>query len=127
MEGMILPDVRSACNLEKQDDSFDEQLIPLINSQLMMAHEFGIGPSGFVLRTKEETWEDWLGAAADKLAAAQTWLGYRVLLLFDPPDNATVLKAYQETLDKMEWMLCSKSTLEGHASQIYPVEYTEED
>ena len=124
---MILPDVRSACNLEKQDDSFDEQLIPLINSQLMMAHEFGIGPNGFVLRTKEETWEDWLGAAADKLAAAQTWLGYRVLLLFDPPDNATVLKAYQETLDKMEWMLCSKSALEGHASQIYPVEYAEED
>jgi hypothetical protein len=27
----------------------------------------------------------------------------------------------------MEWMLCSKSTLEGHASQIYPVEYAEED
>ena len=124
---MILPDVRSACNLEKTDTSFDNQLIPLINAQLMMAHEFGVGQSGFVISNGTETWNEWLGAAADKLAAAQTWLGYSVLLLFDPPDNATVLKAYRETLDKMEWMLCSKSTLEGHASTIYPVEYAEED
>ena len=35
--------------------------------------------------------------------------------------------AQQEQIDKIAWMLASKSKLEGHAKTIYPVEYVEED
>jgi hypothetical protein len=76
---------------------------------------------------ESEEWSDWLGAGEDRLAAIKTWLGYSVLLLFDPPDNATVLKAIQQTVDKFAWMLESKSRLQGFAKTIYPVEYVEED
>lgn len=128
VENSILISVRPMCNVDEEDTGFDKQLIPLINSQMMVAHhQLGVGINGFNITGPNETWSDWLGEGEAKLAAAKTWLGYSVLLLFDPPDNGTVLKAIQETISKMEWMLVSKSQLEGHAGNIYPVEYVEED
>ena len=38
----ILIYVRPMCNVDKDDDGFDEKLIPLINAQMMIAnHEIG--------------------------------------------------------------------------------------
>lgn len=128
VENSILISVRPMCNVDEEDTGFDKQLIPLINSQMMVAHhQLGVGINGFNITGTNETWSDWLGEGEAKLAAAKTWLGYSVLLLFDPPDNGTVLKAIQETISKMEWMLVSKSQLEGHAKNLYPVEHVEED
>ena len=128
VENSILISVRPMCNVDEEDTGFDKQLIPLINTQMMIAHhQLGVGINGFNITGPNETWSDWLGEGEAKLAAAKTWLGYSVLLLFDPPDNGTVLKAIQETISKMEWMLVSNSQLEGHAKTVYPVEYVEED
>ena len=121
MEGSILADVRSACNLEHDDNSFDAQLIPLINSHMMMAHQFGIGmDNGFVVKGLNNTWEEWLGENAPYLQAAKTWLGYSVLLMFDPPDNSTVLKSYQDQIAKMEYMLKEKSEEKGFVKDYVP-------
>lgn len=116
----ILASVRAACNVDKDDRGFDDQLIPLINGQLMMAHEFGIGPDGFEVHDESETWKDLLGSWVNKMNAMRIWLGYSVLLLFDPPDNGTVLKSYQDQIQKMEWMLCNKSCLEGAVKEYVP-------
>ena len=124
----ILISVRPMCNVDKNDNGFDEKLIPLINSQMMIAHhEIGIGINGFNITGTTETWSDWLGEGEAKLAAIKTWLGQSVLMQFDPPDNATMAKTLQECIDKAAWMLASKSKLEGHSKTIYPVEYVEED
>ena len=120
MKGSILADVRSACNLESTDNSFDRQLIPLINSQMMMAHQFGVGMSGFKIEGPGEIWEDWLGEMGEDLLAIKTWLEYSVLLMFDPPDNSTVLKSYQDQIAKMEWMLREKSEEKGYVKQYVP-------
>ena len=120
MTGSILADVRSACNLEEEDSSFDSQLIPLINSQMMMAHQFGVGYSGFTIDGVNASWEDWLGEAGEDLAAIKTWLGFSVLLLFDPPDNGTVLKSYQDQIAKMEWMLREKTEEKGYVKEYVP-------
>ena len=128
VENSILVSVRSMCNVDEEDMGFDNQLIPLINTQMMIAnHQLGVGINGFNITGDSETWSDWLGEGEAKLAAVKTWLGYSVLLLFDPPDNGTVLRAIQDTLRKTEWMIESKSRFEGHAKTIYPVEYVEED
>lgn len=116
----ILETVRVLCNVEEDDTGFDEQLIPLINGQIMMAHEFGIGYAGFVVSDDSQTWQDLLGEHSDMLNAMQVWLGYSVRLLFDPPDNGTVLKSYQDQILKMEWMLCNKSCLEGAVKEYVP-------
>ena len=117
LEEPILLTVRGLCNLESGDDSFDSQLIPLINSQLMVAHQFGVGQNGFLVTSEDETWQDLLGESGVNLIAIQSWLGFSVKLLFDPPDNASVLKSYQDQIQKFEWMLCSKSQSEGIVKQ----------
>ena len=38
VENSILVSVRSMCNVDEEDTGFDQQLIPLINSQMMIAH-----------------------------------------------------------------------------------------
>ena len=120
LDRSILVDVRVACNVDEEDDGFDLKLIPLINAQLMMAHQFGVGYDGFRITGKDEVWRDWLGDFGGALMAIQTWLGYTVLLLFDPPDNGTVLKSYQDQIQKMEWMLCEKSCREGYVKNYVP-------
>ena len=109
----ILADVRAMCNLELGDSSFDAQLIPLINGQLMMAHQFGVGKNGFIVTELKDTWRDFLGEDGSQLSAIAIWLGYSVKLLFDPPDNSSVLKSYQDQIAKIEWMLCSKAAVNG--------------
>lgn len=120
MTNSILEDVRAACNLDKSDNGFDDQLIPLINGQLMMAHQFGVGPTGYIISGDTETWNDWLGEGGADLLAIKPWLGYSVLLLFDPPDNGTVLKSYQEQIAKFEWMLREKTEEKGHVKTYVP-------
>lgn len=124
----ILVSVRPMCNVDSNDTGFDAQLVSLINSQMMIAHhQLGVGTNGFNITGEAEEWGDWLGEGESKLSAIKTWLGYSVLLLFDPPDNSSVLKSIQDTIAKMEWMLESKSRLEGHARKLYPTEYPEDD
>lgn len=120
MNKSILVDVRSMCNLEPYDTSFDNQLIPLINTQIMMAHQFGIGPSMFNITDESAEWVSWLGSEGWDLLAIKTWLGYSVLLAFDPPDNSTVLKAYQDMIAKIEWMLREKSEEKGYVKEYVP-------
>lgn len=120
MDKSILEDVRSMCNLERTDNSFDNQLIPLINTQMMMAHQFGIGYDLYSVSSEDQTWDSWLGASAWALASVKTWLGYSVLLAFDPPDNGSVLKAYQEMVAKIEWMLREKSEEMGYVKEYVP-------
>lgn len=124
MADSILLDVALACNVDESDRGFDTKLIPLINSQIMMAHQFGIGYNGFTVTGLQETYQDLLGEHCDFLAAFRTWLGYSVLLLFDPPENGTMLKSYQDQLAKMEWMLNSKAELDGAVKDYVP-EYAE--
>lgn len=113
LDESILVGVRGLCNLEADDDSFDSQLIPLINAQLMVAHQFGVGHNGFFVTGVNETWKDLLGENGMLLGAMQSWLGYSVKLLFDPPDNGSVLKSYQDQIQKFEWFLNQKSQSEG--------------
>ena len=115
----IIEGVRVACNVESDDDGFDQKLIPLINTQIMMAYEFGIGVKNFTVTGTKETWKDWLGEDAEALAAANTWLGLSVLMLFDPPAGS-VADIYQRNIDKQEWMLCSKSWREGCVQKYVP-------
>lgn len=116
----ILVDVRVACNVDEDDSGFDQKLIPLINGQIMMAHQFGVGYDNYAITGVDSIWGDWLGENCNELSAIRTWLGYTVLLLFDPPDNGTVLQSYKDQIEKIEWMLCNKSCHEGYAAKYVP-------
>lgn len=120
LDSSILTDVRVACNVDENDTGFDIKLIPLINTQMAMAYEFGVGYRGFMITGTNETWRDWLGDNGADLISASTWLGYSVLMLFDPPDNSTLASSYKEQIQKMEWLLNERSRREGHVMEYVP-------
>ena len=120
LDESILINVRSMNNVDENDNGFDNKLIPLINSHIMMAHQFGVGYDGFRITGSRETWRDWLGGNGSKLEAIKAWLGYSVLLMFDPPENGSVLNSIKGQIDKMEWMLNSKSSLDGYVKEYVP-------
>lgn len=119
LDTSILVGVRPLCHVDEDDDGFDEQLIPIINGQMMMAHQFGIGYNGFFITGTGETWRQWLGDNGDKLLAVKPWLGYSTRMLFDPPSGGEK-DVIQRQIDKFEWMLCSKSETEGYVKEYVP-------
>ena len=120
LDRSILVDVRPFCNVDENDNGFDNKLIPLINGQFMMAHEFGIGYDGFRITGSQQKWRDWLGDNGEKLSAAIMWLGLSVAQIFNPSDNATVSKSMQSQIDKQEYLLCGKSGREGMVKDYVP-------
>ena len=109
MDESILESVKGMLAVPEEDQAFDQELIPLINTYLMAANQFGVGKNGFLILDGNETWEDFLGENAEKLAAIKTYISISVRLLFDPPDSSSVLEAFQATQRMLEWRLNSKA------------------
>ena len=120
LDDSILITIRPLNNVDKNDNSFDEKLIPYANAQIMEAHELGVGYDDFQITGSQQTFRDWLGDAGSKLSGIATWLGLSVLLIFDPPDNASQLQSIQRTVDKFTWHLRSKSWRSGAVKEYVP-------
>lgn len=113
MHESILKNVRSCCDIDENSDSFDKQLIPKINAFLFASAQAGVGKLGFAITSAAETWEDFLGADGEKYIAVKEYIGLRVKLRFDPPDNAALLTAMKEDVKELEWRLYDEADISG--------------
>ena len=120
LDDSILIVIRPVCNVDKNDNGFDEKLIPIANAYIMEAHEFGVGYDGFRITGSKETWRDGLGNNGSKLGGIQEWLGLSVLLDFDPPSNSSELSSIQARVNKLAWLLRGKSQREGFIKEYVP-------
>ena len=105
MDSSILLDVREMCDVSLDVDSFDGQLIPLINSFLFRSAQFGVGKKGFMVKNTSQTWKEFLGDQATYLAPIKSYIGIRVKLVFDPPESSALLTALHEEARELEWCL----------------------
>lgn len=84
---------------------FDIDLIIHINSMISALTQIGVGPStGFVITDKTATWADWFDQE-NSLESVKSYILLRVKLIFDPPSNATVAKAYEEIIRELTFRL----------------------
>lgn len=102
MEDSILISVRIACGLTADDNTFDDDLITLINSDFMELYQVGIGVPGFSISDEDATWSDLNPLRPDLNGAIATLVGRRVRMVFDPPASATVRDTLQKTIDRLE-------------------------
>lgn len=102
MDESILVTVRKACNLSETDDSFDGQLIIHTNSYLFRLAQIGIGSKGFSITGTTEKWSDFIPENFSNFEAAKSYVGLNVLLVFDPPQNASVLAMVKEMVNAFE-------------------------
>ena len=103
----ILTSIKQMLGIDAECTDFDVEIIPHINTVLMILNQIGIGPSNvFSISSNQETWENFLGEGYDvHYAAVKTYVHLKVRLVFDPPSNSSVLAAMQSNADMLEWRL----------------------
>jgi hypothetical protein len=113
-EESILVSIRGLF-VEKDDTSFDDDLIMHINSAFMILNQLGVGVQGFMISDDTSKWVDFLGSSdCQFLAATKTYVFDSVKLIFDPPGNAFLVSAIEKRMKEYEWRL---------NSQVDPVAY----
>ena len=101
----ILTSTKKYIGLLDDYDVFDPIIIMHINSVFMTLQQLGVGPEdGFYIEDVTAYWEDYL-TDVTTLAIVRTYMGAKVRLLFDPPSNATLLKALNDTIAECECRL----------------------
>ena len=91
------------------DEYYDNRLIMLINTVIAILSQLGVGPEeGFSISGTEETWNDFLSKTDNSreiFNMVQTYVTYKVGLMFDAPQSSSVATAMKETVDALEWRL----------------------
>lgn len=102
----ILTSIKKLLGLEESYEQFDVDIIMHINTVFMVLTQLGVGPSsGFSIKDKSSSWDDFLGSDSAKIASVKTYMALRVRLLFDPPSSSVVVEAIKENIKELEWRL----------------------
>lgn len=103
-EQSILKTIRRMMGPDEDYEYFDTDLIIHINSALARLCELGIGPEQpFYITGTEETWGDFTDP--DFCERVKQYVYLSVKNIFDPPSSASVMNAYKEQIEKLEWLL----------------------
>lgn len=102
----ILKTVKKAVGIDPEYKSaFDDVLIMCINASLANLTQLGVGPiTGFSITGANEKWSDFLGDDL-RLNLVQSFVCLQTTLLFDPPQNGSLLGAVKEQLKELEWRI----------------------
>lgn len=105
MDDSILNTIKKMLGLEDAYTPFDADVIVLINSALMNLTQLGVGPKeGFAITDYTTKWSDFLVNEV-KLEAVKNYVYLKVKVTFDPPTGASVLEAYKQQINELEWRL----------------------
>ena len=89
--------------LDEEDTSFDMDLIVFINSTFTVLAQVGVGPAEpFRISDKTAKWSDF---DYDDLEAVKEYMFLKVKMIFDPPLNGSVMDAYRQRANELEWRL----------------------
>lgn len=102
----ILNNVKKLLGIDSDDDSFDVDVMTMINSTIPTLAQMGIGPSnGFIVTSIDSKWTDWITTPTINLEGVKTYLYLKIKLMFDPPTNSTVIDAFNKSLSELEWRM----------------------
>jgi hypothetical protein len=104
----ILTSVKKLLGIEEEYEHFDQVIVMHINSVLLSLNQIGVGPTeGFTITDKTAVWNDFIpeGTTTVKMDAVKTYIGLKVRLLFDPPNNSALIEAMNRSIAELEWRL----------------------
>lgn len=113
----ILRSTKKLSGLGFYDDSFDDELIPYINSVFLVLKQLGVGPSeGFVVSAgtgglSYDKWTDFIPDDAVLRESVKSYMSAKVKLQFDPPTSSVVADALYRTINEFEWRLREEAEL----------------
>jgi len=102
----ILNSVKKMLGLTIDYTAFDADIIMHINSVFSNLAQMGVCPNedGFEITSSEETWDEFI--QDDKLInSVKTYVYLKVRLLFDPPQNSSLIESINRQLNEFEYRL----------------------
>lgn len=100
----ILKTIRRMMGPDEDYEYFDTDLIIHINSAFARLCELGVGPEQpFYITGTEETWDEFTDRSFCERVKQYVYLS--VKNIFDPPSSSSVMNAYKEQIEKLEWLL----------------------
>lgn len=100
----ILKTIRRMMGPDEDYEYFDTDLIIHINSAFARLCELGVGPEQpFYITGTEETWDEFADPGFCERVKQYVYLS--VKNIFDPPSSSSVMNAYKEQIEKLEWLL----------------------
>lgn len=100
----ILTTIKKMLGISDDDTAFDTDIVININTVFAILYQLGIGPEGFKLQTKDETWSDYLQDET-LLEDVKTYIYLKVRLIFDPPLNSSHLESIKQLISELEFRL----------------------
>ena len=100
----ILDSIKQMLGINSEDTNFDRELIIHINGALMIINQLGVGPSGYIITSNKNTWDEFLLGRKD-LELVKTDVYLRVRLIFDPPQNSFLVNAIKEQIQEYDWRI----------------------
>ena len=100
----ILDSIKQMLGIDATDTNFDRELVIYINGALMIINQLGVGPSGYNIQDKTNTWDEFLLDRTD-LELVKSAVYLRVRLIFDPPQNSFLVNAIKEQIAEYDWRI----------------------
>lgn len=101
----ILASIKERIGIAEDDDSFDTDIIDLVNSAFADLNDIGVGPSdGFSISDRHANWDDF-SEDVRVLSSVKDFVYLTVKLTFDPPTQTSLLTSMENRLKKLEWRL----------------------
>ena len=100
----ILISIKKLLGIDESYDMFDPDIIIHINSAFFVLYQLGVGrdPSTpFTINGINQLWSDFVDPSQVDLVKSYVYL--KVRLLFDPPQNSSLLQAIKDQIAEFEW------------------------
>lgn len=102
--GSILNDTKKMLAIPEESKEFDRDIIIFINATLSRLEQLGVGPvGGYIITGDEEDWSEF--EDQPKFSDIKSYVYLSVRILFDPPTVGTVMNAFKEQIEKLEWTI----------------------
>lgn len=102
----ILNTIKKLLGIDIEDDSFDTDIIIIINSIIPALSQMGIGPNnGFIVTSIHDKWSDYIVNSSINLEGVKNYLYLKTKMIFDPPTNSTVIEAFDKNIQELEWRM----------------------
>ena len=101
----ILNSTKKFLGIQPEDSSFNNDLIPLINTAISVAMQIGIGKDPtFAISGEDEVWSDFVDDFSN-IEMLKTYIGLQTKLLFDPPSHAAGIEVINKHIQMLEFRL----------------------
>lgn len=102
----ILVSIKNKVGLDEDYMAFDDQIIDSINSVFFYLWQLGVGrdtSKPFKIKDKKAVWTDFIDDGM--VETVRDYIGKRVKLAFDPPQNSFLIENIKSQILEDEWRM----------------------